>query len=120
MLKSYFLIYVIVILNILLGEIKSLENPVLRFLVDKIDINNSYVSKYIRAKFIEKAINSTNLNISSENLKEFLKGSKYPNNTNFEDIPTPDINNITAKFNCFFFNSDDFSVFDLSHLDKEE
>jgi len=35
-------------------------------------------------------------------------------------IPVYYSTNITHRFNCFFFNEKDFSVYDMSQLDKEE
>jgi hypothetical protein len=36
------------------------------------------------------------------------------------DTSNLNINNITSKFSCFYFNIEDFSVYDLSQLDKQE
>lgn len=118
MLKTY-LILILTILKVLLVEIKSLEHPVLRYMIDKFDINNPELNEYLKGKILQKAMNTTYQDISNENILKFLKINT--NNTNLNNSsPAIDINNITAKFNCFYFNSDDFSVYDLSHLDKTE
>ena len=121
--KSTFnFIFFIFLFEILFGEIKSFENSILRMLSDKIDISNSDMNDIVNGNFLQKAINSTNLTASFDDVQNFIKGSKFLNNTkfNYSIGETDIISNITGKFNCFYFNSDDFSVFDLSHLDKDE
>ena len=65
-------------------------------------------------KFLDILTNNTNV-ITNEIKKTLPKNLLGYNITNIKDI-----SNITNKFNCFHFNYEDFSVFDLSHLDKIE
>ena len=49
-------------------------------------------------------MNYTNIDISYENLNGFLKDSKASNSNSIDlntSMPSIDIANITAKFNCF-------------------
>ena len=91
-------------------------------------------TKFITSKLIDE-IDLSFKNISQkqsyfENMKGFTMNSTQISNqinflseTNFVSkiqMELDGLNNITGNFNCFYFNSDDFSVYDLSHLDKEE
>jgi len=63
---------------------------------------------------------------SNQNNKTLLKERKEGQFLKVETsivstlIPVYYSTNITHRFNCFFFNEKDFSVYDMSQLDKEE
>jgi len=72
------------------------------------------IINYVSTK---KFLNSNTTNLTIEN-----RASNLLNLTNiFVDLKSSDdISNITKRFSCFYFNEEDFSVYDMSQLDKKE
>ena len=73
-------------------------------------------------KNIQENNNDYNNTLKSKNLLKDRRDSKIFNMTSpfFSNLFSKDISNITKKFSCFYFNQEDFSVYDMSQLDKEE
>ena len=114
-LSLIFLIYI----QTLIIEIKSFKNSFLE--MNSLNKLNTYLNKQNvineiqqPKKFLDILTNNTNV-ITNDIKKTLPKNLLGYNITNIKDI-----SNITNKFNCFHFNYEDFSVFDLSHLDKIE
>ncbi len=57
MLKNFLLIFIILISEFFLGKINSIENPLLRYLSDKINLKDLElgVGEFIKGRFIQKS-----------------------------------------------------------------
>jgi hypothetical protein len=60
-------------------------------------------------------------NLKTKNLLGDRKDSRIFNLTSiFKNLISNEVSNVTKRFSCFYFNEEDFSVYDMSQLDKLE
>jgi len=116
------------ILEIILLKVFCIKNNINNIINEKVNIRDSNDLKNIfeiqslipnqtQTNKLEKTTKEFN-NIKNKNLLGDRKNSKFFNITS---IFSNDIsNNITKRFSCFYFHESDFSVYDISQLDKEE
>lgn len=140
LMKAQFVIkfyFFALLFDFLMINVSCIKHTLSSIINEKISIGNSNELKNILDISFLKA-NETFYKINDIPTNEFSSNQTIKNNkTLFKDrkeaqflkisasiasnmIPTYDSSNITHKFNCFFFNEKDFSVYDMSQLDKEE
>jgi len=118
------------ILALILTEVFSLKNTINTIINEKVNIRKSNDLKNIfeMKPFIKNETNYKNEiilkeqnNIKFKKLSGERRDSKILNLTSIiSNLISDDISNITKRFSCFYFNEEDFSVYDLSQLDKAE
>ncbi len=132
-----FLFYAI--LEIILLKVFCLKNTINSDINEKANINKAYrkhefevnqtpsqfanqTQNIKNEKNIHENNNDYDNTLKSKNLLKDRRDSKIFNITSpfFSNLFSKDISNITKKFSCFYFNEEDFSVYDMSQLDKEE
>lgn len=127
------------VLNSLLFFVISLNDSIRDLINKKINIQNAKeLNDIIDIDFLKESENP--FNSIKEETNEFqnpndapldalrqknlsdrkLVPSRLINSTFLSKISPEDLNNLTRRFSCFYFNEDDFSVFDLSQMDKDE
>jgi hypothetical protein len=128
-------VFLVSFFQFFLLEVTSIKNSIKKIINDKVNIGNTnQLKKIFDFNFIEMEnkvnLNSTNkinenikisdLLTSGKSLSENRKNLKIFNLSLVQNFFKKEISNLTKTFNCFYFNSDDFSVYDLSQIDKEE
>lgn len=120
----------VAILEIVLIKVFCLKNTINAIINEKVNIRSSNDLKNIFE--LNSLIKNQSNNDFEKNTKESSvrrnknllgdrRDSKIFNMTSiFSNILSDDISNITKRFSCFYFNEEDFSVYDMSQLDKEE
>ena len=114
----------LIFMQILIKEIKSYQNSFLELH----SLNRNQLKQNVNpiANDIIQQPKDFLANLANVNTTNIIANITNGLNANIPRIITNnfptlnDISNITNKFNCFHFNYEDFSVFDLSHLDKIE
>ena len=118
------------ILALILTEVFSLKNTINTIINEKVNIRKSNDLKNIfeMKPLIKNETNYKNeIILKEQNIIKYKKlsgerrDSKILNLTSIiSNLISDDISNITKRFSCFYFNEEDFSVYDLSQLDKAE
>ena len=118
------------ILQLILIEVFSLKNTINKIIDEKVNIRKSNDLKNIfemnpliknETNYKNEIILKEQNNIKYKKLLGERRDSKIFNVTSIiSNLITDDISNITKRFSCFYFNEEDFSVYDLSQLDKAE
>jgi oligoribonuclease NrnB/cAMP/cGMP phosphodiesterase (DHH superfamily) len=118
------------ILQLILIEVFSLKNTINTIIDEKVNIRKSNDLKNIfemnpliknETNYKNEIILKEQNNIKYKKLLGERRDSKIFNVTSIiSNLITDDISNITKRFSCFYFNEEDFSVYDLSQLDKAE
>lgn len=124
-----FLFYVI--LEIILIKVFCLKNTINAIVNEKVNIRNANDLKNIfelNHIIVNQTQNSKTVktfkeqnNLKNKNLLGERRDTKIFNMTSIlSNLISNDVSNITKRFSCFYFNEEDFSVYDMSQLDKDE